>query len=237
VTTDGRHPRLLNRPDPHASQFDNLATRHPQSCVMAEERDNQLPACQKCKLRKVKCDRQAPKCTPCTKGNVACIIVDRITGEQYARDYIHRLEEKERHLRQRLLATGNEVATTEMSDAAERTPTGPATVASTGSQAGFVGDGSGLGFLQNILSDSKWQHHRAQILGQLANRPRIVERHFAPNALPPAEETQELLDSYFVRFHFPMRFCFAATCWMSTIAYMFRPLHQLDRRLKTIIAS
>jgi hypothetical protein len=172
---------------------------------MVEERDYQLPACQKCRLRKVKCDRQAPKCSHCTKGNVACIIVDPLTGEQYARDYIRQLEEKEQSLKQRLGEADDRgaftPALTERSDAVERTPTGPATAASTGSHAGFVGDGSGLGFLQNILSDTKWQHHRAHILGQLANRPRIVKHHPTPNALPPLEEAQQLLDNYFVRFH------------------------------------
>jgi hypothetical protein len=172
---------------------------------MSEERDYQLPACQKCKLRKIKCDRQAPKCSNCTKASVACIIVDPITGEQHARDYIRQLEEKERILRQRLGETddGGVVSPvlTEGSDAVERTPTGLATAASTGSHGGFVGDGSGLGFLQNILSHTKWQHHRAHILGQLANRPRIVKRHLVPNALPPPEEAQQLLDNYFIRFH------------------------------------
>jgi len=172
---------------------------------MSEERDYQLPACQKCKLRKIKCDRQTPKCSGCMKGSVACIIVDPITGEQYARDYIRQLEEKERGLKRRLGETDDGAAMsptlTEKSDAIERTPTGPATAASTGSHSGFVGDGSGLGFLQNILSDNKWQHHRAHILGQLANRPRIVNHHLAPNALPPAEEAEQLLENYFIRFH------------------------------------
>jgi hypothetical protein len=58
-----------------------------------------LPTCQKCKVRKVKYDRQAAKCSNCTRGNVACIIVDPITGEQYARDYIRRLEEQEAELK------------------------------------------------------------------------------------------------------------------------------------------
>jgi hypothetical protein len=175
---------------------------------MVDERDYQLPACQKCKLRKIKCDRQAPKCSNCTKGNVSCIIVDPLTSEQYARDYIRRLEEKEQSLKQRLGDSNNRAedtpAFTERSDGLGRTPTGPAgaaTAASTGSHGGFVGDGSGLGFLQNILSDVKWQHHRAHILRQLANRPQVVKYRPEPNVLPPPEEAQRLLDNYFIRFH------------------------------------
>jgi hypothetical protein len=170
-----------------------------------EEREYQLPACQKCKLRKVRCDRQAPKCTNCTKGNVACIIVDPITGEQYARDYIRQLEEREFDLKRKLGevddADVGTPASTERSDAANRTPAGPETATSSGTQSGFVGDGSGLGFLQNILSDSRWQHHRAQILEQLANRPRIARHRPVPKALPPLAQARQLFDNYFTRFH------------------------------------
>ena len=170
-----------------------------------EEREYQLPACQKCKLRKVKCDRQAPKCTSCRKGNVACIIVDPITGEQYARDYIRQLEEKELNLQRRLgdLDDTGVVtpASTERSDAANQTPIGPETATSSGTQSGFVGDGSGLGFLQNILSDTKWQHHRAQILEQLAKRPRIAKYRPVARALPPPAQARLLFDNYFTRFH------------------------------------
>ncbi|KAI4629021.1 uncharacterized protein J4E87_003281 [Alternaria ethzedia] len=162
-----------------------------------EEREYQLPACQKCKLRKVKCDRQAPKCTSCRKGNIACIIVDPITGEQYARAYIRQLEEKELSLQRRLgdLDDTGVVtpASTERSDAANQTPTGPETATSSGTQSGFVGDGSGLGFLQNILSDTKWQHHRAQILEQLAKRPRIAKYRPVARALPPPAQAQLLI--------------------------------------------
>jgi len=170
-----------------------------------EEREYQLPACQKCRLRKVKCDRQAPKCTNCRKGNAACIIVDAITGEQYARDYIRQLEEKELNLQRRLGdLDDNGVATpasNERSDDANRTPTGPETVTSSDTQSGFVGDGSGLGFLQNILSDTKWQHHRAQILEQLAKRPRIARHRPVARALPLLAQARQLFDNYFTRFH------------------------------------
>lgn len=106
-----------------------------------------LPACQKCKLRKVRCDRSAPKCANCTKGNVACIIVDPVTGEQYARDYIRQLEEEEVRLREKVGANGRTAfdPATAVSDEAEMTPRGPPTGGSAGSHSGFVGDGSGLG--------------------------------------------------------------------------------------------
>lgn len=157
-----------------------------------------LPACQKCKIRKVRCDRQAPKCGNCTKGNAACVVVDPVTGEQYARDYIRALEEQEARLKEQV---GDRSNGEEGEEEAERTPKGPPTGGSTGSHGGYVGDGSGLGFLHSILSEAKWQQHRARILSQLAARPRIVKQHITPNPLPPLQEAESLLENYFTRFH------------------------------------
>jgi hypothetical protein len=155
----------------------------------------QLPACQKCKLRKVRCDRQAPKCTNCTKGEVACIIVDPESGEHYSRGFIAQLEQEEISLNERLdgfrrVATSptTHSVSTPTSDDAER-------------RSYYVGDGSGLGFLDSILSDARWQQHRTHILNQLAARPRMHRQHLTPNSLPPPHEAKQLLDNYFTRFH------------------------------------
>lgn len=106
----------------------------------------QLPACTKCRLRKVRCDRRAPKCGNCTKGNVTCIIVDNATGKQYARDYVRQLEDQEAQLKAQLdeVISHRGRATARSNDTA-RTPRGPLTGETTGSHGGFVGDGSGLG--------------------------------------------------------------------------------------------
>lgn len=164
---------------------------------------NELPACQKCKLRKVRCDRQAPKCTSCTKGNVACIIVDPASGEQYARDYIRQLEVQEAELKARLdeKAAGRPETSHSTIEAPQATPAGLPTGGSHTSHGGFVGDGSGLGFLRSILSEAKWQRHRTHILNQLATRPGIQQLHLSPNPLPAVQEAEQLLENYFTRFH------------------------------------
>jgi hypothetical protein len=105
-----------------------------------------LPACSKCRVRKVRCDRQAPKCGNCTKGNVACIIVDVITGEQYARDYIQQLENEEARLKaQAGYRTSSNGSGPQHTGPADSTPRGPPTAETIASHSGFVGDGSGLG--------------------------------------------------------------------------------------------
>ncbi|KAJ8111167.1 hypothetical protein OPT61_g6173 [Boeremia exigua] len=162
----------------------------------------QLPACSKCRVRKVRCDRQAPKCGNCTKGNVACIIADGVTGEQYARDYIRELEDEEVRLRVQLESrTPQDGPSTLHGDYAEQTPRGPLTGETVASHSGFVGDGSGLGFLHHILSEEKWQQHRVRILEQLANRPKIAKQSNTPHELPSLPEAEQLLENYFTRFH------------------------------------
>jgi hypothetical protein len=163
----------------------------------------QLHACQQCKLRKVRCDKRAPKCSNCTRGAVACIIIDAATGEQYARDYIRQLEEEEVKLKEQLELNSTEglPAPTPSSDNAESTQRNPIAKSSMAGQSQFVGDGSGLGFLHNILSDPKWERHRVRIFSQLAARPRMQRQHLTPNLLPPLGEAEQLLENYFTRFH------------------------------------
>ena len=163
----------------------------------------QLPACQRCRLRKVRCDRSAPKCASCSKGNVSCIIVDPETGEQYARDYLRRLEEQEKALKAQLgertmrFENSTPGVSTESSNRVE----GPATASTAALQSYFVGDGSGLEFLHSILSDAQWQEHRIPIMHQLAARPRMQKQHVQPNPMPPIHEAEALVENYFSRFH------------------------------------
>jgi hypothetical protein len=163
----------------------------------------QLPACQKCRLRKVRCDRSSPKCSNCVRSKAACIIVDPETGEQYARDYLRQLEEEEATLKARLgdRAIPSYDPPPVLSFESVAQTVGPPTVGSTASHSYYVGDGSGLGFLHNILSDPRWQEHRVRIMHQLAARPRIQKSHVQPNPLPSPPEAEALLNNYFTRFH------------------------------------
>lgn len=119
-----------------------------------------LPACQRCKLRKIKCDRQAPKCSSCTKSKATCLVIDPVTSERYPRDFIHRLELREQDLQAKAAAaaratpisesgaTGGSAGRSNTEEpgliaTAERTPSNQA-LDSPARSRGFVGDGSGL---------------------------------------------------------------------------------------------
>ncbi|KAH7305219.1 hypothetical protein B0I35DRAFT_114047 [Stachybotrys elegans] len=163
-----------------------------------DDHSRQLPTCRRCRVRKIKCDRGAPKCSNCTKAKAACIIVDPVTLEQYPRDYIRRLEERERELRLKLEDASpvliHESATETTITAENDTPATQPSV-STLNPNGYVGDGSGLGFLRHVLSDPKWHHYKPQILQHLSERPNIPELSISANVQPPVEEATALLDN------------------------------------------
>ncbi|KAK8125397.1 fungal specific transcription factor [Apiospora kogelbergensis] len=168
-----------------------------------------LPACQRCKLRKIKCDRQAPKCSGCTKSKAACIIVDPVTSERYPREFIHRLEVREQELQAKVASVTAATVTPVSEDgnrgeAAESLPTADdadgrtasnQTLDSPAASRGFVGDGSGLSFLRFIFQDSRWRVYEPQIMQLLAERPQIPELKISRNPQPTLDEATALLDN------------------------------------------
>jgi hypothetical protein len=150
------------------------------------------PACQRCKLRKVRCDRAAPKCGGCTKASKTCLIVDPVTSIQYSRDEISQLEQREKELRQRA-SCAPPVQAAAGDGAVVDGPT-PSTASPSDSNA-FVGDASGHNLLRFILSDSRWRSCEPQLLRQLAERPQVPELAVKPNQQPLVDEALGLLDT------------------------------------------
>lgn len=56
--------------------------------------NRRLPACERCRTRKTKCDSLLPSCSNCTKAGVECINEDRNLGRAYTRSYVWSLEER-----------------------------------------------------------------------------------------------------------------------------------------------
>lgn len=109
-----------------------------------------LPACQRCKVGKKRCNREAPKCSVCAKANTACIIIDPITTKQYTRGYIHELELKEQALARRSRGIANSSPLPGRQGGASDTthgdtPRDPPTTRSVATSGGYVGEGSGVG--------------------------------------------------------------------------------------------
>lgn len=113
---------------------------------MAEE-TSQLPSCQRCKLRKIRCDHAPPKCAACTKASSACIIIDPITQKQYTREYIHDLERKERYLSEKVRRRAvprSASAANGLNEHENTSPRDAPSAESTTTFGGYVGESSGL---------------------------------------------------------------------------------------------
>lgn len=74
--------------------------------------------------------------------------MDPITNENYPRDYIRQLEDKERQLREKIEGSVTQTTATTSGandeEAVEESPESAQSTASTARLNGFVGDGSGL---------------------------------------------------------------------------------------------
>ncbi|KAJ9138847.1 Positive regulator of purine utilization [Pleurostoma richardsiae] len=61
-----------------------------------------VSACNRCRLRKNRCDQKLPSCASCEKANVACVGYDPITKKEIPRSYVYYLETRVEQLEQLL---------------------------------------------------------------------------------------------------------------------------------------
>ncbi|KAI9784364.1 MAG: hypothetical protein M1816_000888 [Peltula sp. TS41687] len=59
-------------------------------------------ACDRCKIRKIRCDGMPGGCSPCRQVNIECCTTDRITGRAWSRGYVEDLQNRNRDLENRL---------------------------------------------------------------------------------------------------------------------------------------
>lgn len=55
-------------------------------------------ACQRCRLRKTRCDRNLPKCKACERANAPCLTTDPTSGRAVPRSYLSHLEARVKEL-------------------------------------------------------------------------------------------------------------------------------------------
>lgn len=65
-----------------------------------------VSACNRCRLRKNRCDQQLPACQPCTKAGVKCVGFDPFLGREVPRSYVFFLESRTSYLEQLLKDNG-----------------------------------------------------------------------------------------------------------------------------------
>jgi hypothetical protein len=88
-----------------------------------------VSACNRCRLRKNRCDQRLPSCASCDKASVKCVGYDPITKREIPRSYVYYLETRVAHLES--LLQDNAIA---FAPADDFNPAGPSTNSSAASR-------------------------------------------------------------------------------------------------------
>lgn len=97
----GRHSEKRRSDD--SDDGDSKKSR-PSSKILGITRS--ISACQRCRLKKIRCDQNFPKCSKCDKARVECIGLDPATGREVPRSYVVYLEDRVSSLEQTLASHG-----------------------------------------------------------------------------------------------------------------------------------
>lgn len=86
-----------------------------------------VSACNRCRLRKNRCDQRLPSCSSCERANVKCVGYDPITKKEIPRSYVFYLESRVAYLEQLLQENSISFAAAEVFDHGTRTGGDPNT--------------------------------------------------------------------------------------------------------------
>lgn len=156
----------------------------------------QLQACKRCRGRKIRCDKKVPKCSACEKGGVECVFVDPVTYAEYSRETIAELEAREAGLQRSLLTPHSFISTN-----AEESPNTP--------KNDYVGEGSGVKFLETVLQNPRWSGLRARLVGDLSDKAQIKEPATVPASFPSQGLAARCVETYLNESHIQKPFFLA----------------------------
>ncbi|KAJ5088649.1 hypothetical protein N7456_012265 [Penicillium angulare] len=98
---DGQNPSVAAVP----STSPALSTAHSTATVASSSSSSSfrnVSACNRCRLRKNRCDQRLPRCQSCEKAGVRCVGYDPITKREIPRSYVYFLETRVAHLEKQL---------------------------------------------------------------------------------------------------------------------------------------
>ena len=107
MTSNLPSPTGLKRPYQEPSQPQQDDTVFPsQTTSSAGSAFRNVSACNRCRVRKNRCDQRLPACGACEKANVRCVGYDPITKREIPRSYVYYLENRVQYL-ESLLESNN----------------------------------------------------------------------------------------------------------------------------------
>ncbi|KAI5779054.1 fungal-specific transcription factor domain-containing protein [Geopyxis carbonaria] len=94
-------PKIPPPTTPHATF--SLPPARPKAAGTSASISRSISACNRCRVRKTKCDQLFPSCTACLRANVECVGIDAATGREIPRSYVDWLEKRVKHLEGQLI--------------------------------------------------------------------------------------------------------------------------------------
>lgn len=79
-----------------------LSTAHSAATTSSSSAFRNVSACNRCRLRKNRCDQRLPRCQSCEKAGVRCVGYDPITKREIPRSYVYFLETRIAYLEKQL---------------------------------------------------------------------------------------------------------------------------------------
>ena len=177
---------------PQSTPPDSTAGTHPHHSASSSFRN--VSACNRCRLRKNRCDQNLPACSSCEKANVKCVGFDPITKREIPRAYVYYLESRVSYLEDILNSKHIPFSAADDFDAGTSRPSLESSLNSTGSTSPTVdrhaplhsihsvGEGEGRRkeedklnkLVSNIHMDSGPYQHRGSIQNTGVSFARVV---------------------------------------------------------------
>ncbi|CUM55642.1 unnamed protein product [Debaryomyces tyrocola] len=88
------------------SEGNDLNKKRSQLLPQMSRISRSISACQRCRVKKIKCDQNFPKCTKCDKADVDCVGLDSVTGREVPRSYVMYLENRIMQLEEKITGGG-----------------------------------------------------------------------------------------------------------------------------------
>lgn len=79
------HSPSDEQPSPDGLQGDGAGPQAAKAAAASSSNFRNVSACNRCRLRKNRCDQKLPSCNSCAKAGVACVGYDPITKKQIPR--------------------------------------------------------------------------------------------------------------------------------------------------------
>jgi hypothetical protein len=170
-----------------------------------------ITACERCRIRKTKCDQKFPACGECTKKGVECVGIDPATKRRIPRSYVAHLEDRVAALELELQKLGRPVHPT-LTDggvgaeivrsiglASQKSTPLPSKDTNT---EGYLGESAGLTFARMMFkSITKTQDVRSLGEDGIIYNPSLPKQadRSEPARLPPKPAAEMLLVDFFAQ--------------------------------------